>query len=509
MPSIANERGRVLVRARVVSMATMLMATLLVSPSFAINSLPSSSPAFGDATTKKMFSIPPGTTTMMPIMILRGGGIGFGRRNKGGGDAYAQALDDEIVWLEQQLRRVHKEKRVLTKNIAKRKLAQEGTMSIHNNNNDELDKKDAIEERQDQRDDADDQDDDLLWLANLEQLEAQKESLLNAKLQLESLKVDCDQKLLALQSELSDSNYRDDLERTFLARVTELETSLQKLREATISGVDKEGGINDLRLSQRIDEACQKVILDFWKEGNRKLEEHERELKARFEQELREERRSAKVAVEKQRKKMRALAKVTAIKERDLAAETKIRLVQKAAKKDKLVARLLEKHQKEQDGLLRAKEEEWERRRAIREDAERKAKEEEERLWLQLERELELEREKMRRIKQREEEEKRYCEREELERQRIIQQYALDLEERRKREQQDAAKNGSNSTNSSYTRSFFNKIFGSMTSKTTTAIDGDEKKKESTTTPQPSHSLPSKEVAHITALTNAEENEDN
>mmetsp|Transcript_23657 Transcript_23657/g.51715 ORF Transcript_23657/g.51715 Transcript_23657/m.51715 type:complete len:634 (-) Transcript_23657:164-2065(-) len=71
------------------------------------------------------------TDTSPPIAIdriPRGGGIGTGgwKRNqkRGGCGNYVRALDDEILWLEQQLRRVHEEKRALKKK-AKRNVQQQ------------------------------------------------------------------------------------------------------------------------------------------------------------------------------------------------------------------------------------------------------------------------------------------------------------------------------------------------------------------------------------------------
>jgi len=287
---------------------------------------------------------------------------------------------------------------------------------------------------------------DLLRLANLEQLEKQKESLLTTKAQLESIKMDYDKKLQALQSDLLKSTSRNtNIEKTFLARVKELENSLKKVREAASNPKVN----NDPDLSRKIEEACQVAIADFWVEGNRKLQEHERQLKASHERDVMEERRLATIAVDKQRQKMRALARATAIREKEIAARTK------------LLSRQQSQTTQKSNGIPRQKNGgklEREKIKSLREEAGRKAKEEEERMWLELESELEQERERLQRMKHREEEEKRRCEQEELERRRLLQQHALDLEARLRKEQQQAA---TGDFRGSTGPSLFGRLFGS------------------------------------------------
>ena len=57
--------------------------------------------------------------------IPRGGGIGLGRNKRSKKTMHIQALDDEILWLEQQLRRVEQEKRTLKAKTAKRQQIRE------------------------------------------------------------------------------------------------------------------------------------------------------------------------------------------------------------------------------------------------------------------------------------------------------------------------------------------------------------------------------------------------
>ena len=103
--------------------------------------------------------------------------------------------------------------------------------------------------------------------------------------------------------DLSKSKSRNDnLEKTFLARVKQLEASLKKVREAAANPQMND----DPELSRKINEACQVAIADFWVEGKRKRQEHEQQLKKKYEEEIAEERRLSALAVEKQRQKMRA-----------------------------------------------------------------------------------------------------------------------------------------------------------------------------------------------------------
>eukprot|EP00535_Pseudo-nitzschia_heimii_P000398 CAMPEP_0197187388 /NCGR_PEP_ID=MMETSP1423-20130617/15768_1 /TAXON_ID=476441 /ORGANISM="Pseudo-nitzschia heimii, Strain UNC1101" /LENGTH=492 /DNA_ID=CAMNT_0042638949 /DNA_START=194 /DNA_END=1672 /DNA_ORIENTATION=- len=361
--------------------------------------------------------------------IPRGGGIGSGRK----GSTHLQVLDDEIIWLEQQLRRVEQEKHSLKNKIAKRQQIREdllqrsiGSRKGRGNASSALDKKNE----------------DSLRLANLEQLDKQKASLLTARKQLEAIKTDYDQKINALQSDLFlSTSKRKSLEETFLARVKELEISMRKVREAAANPKIHD----DPELSRKIDEACRAAITEFWVEGNRKLEEHERRLKARNEQDLLEERRLATLAVEKQRVKMRALARAMAIREKEIVSKTKkSRMLSRTQPRISDVENQCSK-QKSTADKNRDEKLEREKLKAIREEAERKAKEEEERLWQELEKELQRERERLQRMKQREEEERLRCEQEELERRRLLQQHALDMQERLRREQINASTNGNGS----------------------------------------------------------------
>ncbi len=403
-------------------------------------------PVLVTGATKGSFSISPSTAPMsMPhtsdlfsslhevIHTPRGGGIGTNKRAKG--SLYLKALNDEILWMEQQLRRVEQETSSLKKKLSTRQLKREEVMASKSKKHQGKGKS-TLEKNEE----------DILRLANLEQLEKQKESLLTTKAQLESIKLDYDQKLQALQSDLLKSTSRNtNIEKTFLARVKELENSLKKVREAALNSRAN----SDPDLSRKIEEACQIAIADFWMEGNRKLQEHERELKARHERELMEERRLATIAVDKQRQKMRALARATAIREKEIAARTK------------LLSRQQSQTLEKPSGVPRRKnDEKLERKKikSLREEAERKAKEEEQRMWLELESELEQERERLQRMKQREEEERRRCEQEELERRRLLQQHALDLEARLRKEQKQAATGDIRGSNGP---SLFGRLFGS------------------------------------------------
>ena len=352
-------------------------------------------------------------------------------RKGGKGSMYAKALQDEILYLEQTLRRVEQEKLSLKKKLSNRQVVREGMTKSKGRKGG----KNKLEKHEE----------DFLRLANIERLDKQKESLLAAKAQLEKIKLDYDQKLEALQSDLLKSRSRNsNLEKTFLARVKELESSLKKVRDAAANPKI----YSDAELSQKINEACQAAITDFWIEGNRKLREHEQQLKARHEQDLLEERRLATLAVDKQRQKMRALARATAIREKEVAAKRKELSRQMAQEKSK---------PKRPSDKKRDEKLEREQLKAIRELAERKAKEEEERMWLELEHELEQEREKLNRMKQREEGEKLRCEQEEMERRRLLQQHALDIEKRLRKEQEQAA---AGDFGRGGRKSVFGKVFG-------------------------------------------------
>ena len=384
--------------------------------------------------------------------IPRGGAIGSGKKKS----VYVKALGDEILWLEQQLRRVEEEKRILRKKFRRRQQIRDDIMQ-------NKDRKTKSGSKDNDKVTLDEQEEGLLRLASIEQLEKQKEKLLKAKDQLESIKLDYEQKLQVLQADLSKSKSRkDNLEKIFLTRVKELEKSLQKVRDTTADPKLYE----DADLSRKIDEACQAAIADFWIEGNRRLQEHERELKARYKQELLEERRLANLAVMKQREKMRALARATAIREKEVAAKAKE--ISRRISQERRTQPNKNSPPKSPAYKKRNEKSERDQLKAIREEAERKAKEEEQRMLLELERELEQERERVHRMNQRREEEKRRCEQEELERKRLLQQHALDMEERLRQEQIKAAADDSGRKGGKGS-SLFRKLLGSHSKKQKTA----------------------------------------
>ncbi|VEU36656.1 unnamed protein product [Pseudo-nitzschia multistriata] len=339
---------------------------------------------------------------------------------------YLKALDDEILRLEQQLRRVHEEKRTLIKRArAKAKRKPKATSktkpasnnSNNNNNNNNEQKQEAEDEEQ------------LLRLANLERLENERDALLRARDQLESLKADCEEKQRALESELTkEGAKRREKERSLRKKVGELEATIRKTTRAgaTVGG-------NSPELDEAIRAACQAAIEGFWAHATERLRQHEADLRVRHNQELEDEQNFAKAALKKQKEKMRALARAMAVREQELwekrkgeSLSTKGRKREEpSGPKARARARAPDEKEREKDETLRL--------RAIREEAERKSREEEERLWLELERGLKEEREQLERQKKREEEERRLCEREERERQRILQMHAM--EEKRQQEE--------------------------------------------------------------------------
>eukprot|EP00536_Pseudo-nitzschia_multiseries_P015097 jgi/Psemu1/41241/gm1.41241_g len=410
----------------------------------------------------------PTSTSRSILSILRGGGIGRAgskrpNHRSSSSSSSVRALDDEILWLEQQLRRVHDQKRALKTKLKRSNNADRsskrvnGTEQQHQQEQEQQqqqitndrDRRRRHQQREEERQLQRQHDEELLT-----RLEAERDSLLVAKLQLESLRTECETKLLSLEADLSASNGRKaDIERSFRKRLAELEASLERTRvRVRVRGSTSSGGgfaplgggdnhnhnHNNPELTRAIENACQRAIVDFWNEAHERLRKHEAELRIRHLEELRDERRSTEAAVGKQKEKMRALARAMAVREQGLRQKQKQQQKQEQEQEQERQQQPPKKSRGRQWKPHEHDEREQERLRlkAIREEAERKSREEEERLWLELERGLKEEREKLERQRLREEDERKRCEREELERQRILRLHAKQQERERLQQQQ-------------------------------------------------------------------------
>jgi len=403
--------------------------------------------------------------------ISRGGGIfssnsntnqiiTSNNTNRKGNNNYNYALEDQILWLEQQLRLVHGEKRVLKK----KKKKQQWRRQQPNEGEDQDEEKsdDGSTAMQNYQ-----HDEELVRLANIERLDQYKRELLEAKHILVSLQQELKQKLQVLQCTFDESQSRyDTVHHTMMVRVKELEETMIRLQQQTRVPGEEENSNTDnsssLFLSQRIQEACELAVTNFWIEGRRVLNEHEHRLEVLHQQDLQLERQSSERAVKNQRTKMRSLARATAIREQSLFAKETTTRLQKQKQEEvneneqkreqKRWKERRHSRQKEEEVKLWKKQEEEQnerqrQRRLIRENAEKKAKEEEMHLRLKLEHELELETQGLKRIQEQEEEENRRCELEKLERQRIIHQHSTKIKVEEEEKSKAVAKHSAGKNN--------------------------------------------------------------
>jgi hypothetical protein len=95
------------------TLATILVAVLMVTPALVSGSAKESRSILSRGTS-------PISTSNRHDILLSPFEVHRIPRGGGKGSAYLKVLDDEIVWLEQQLRRVEQEKRSLKKNMSKR-----------------------------------------------------------------------------------------------------------------------------------------------------------------------------------------------------------------------------------------------------------------------------------------------------------------------------------------------------------------------------------------------------
>eukprot|EP00537_Pseudo-nitzschia_pungens_P008422 CAMPEP_0172379012 /NCGR_PEP_ID=MMETSP1060-20121228/69716_1 /TAXON_ID=37318 /ORGANISM="Pseudo-nitzschia pungens, Strain cf. cingulata" /LENGTH=508 /DNA_ID=CAMNT_0013106745 /DNA_START=133 /DNA_END=1659 /DNA_ORIENTATION=- len=412
-----------------------MVALLLTLATAVVVATPSVTNDLEVCVTRHKFERIPGRRNLFSASItpiVRGGGIG-----RHGSKANNQ-LDDEILRLEQHLRRVHEETRALKMKLKRNAERYQRDYGRENYRAGKVNVGGRKQEEKQQRKRDANRDQELLLLANVQRLEAERDSLLGAKHHLEALKIECEHKLKLLEADLFESEFRqNDIEQSLRKKISELKDSLERSR---IAFGDKAN--NNPELQRSIQEACQRAIVDFWNQAHKRLREHEEELRIRLQEELQDERRLTKVAVDRQKEKMRALARAMAIREQDLWQNQRQQLAKKSKGKEFKLQNSSTAILNEKQTLNDEREQEKLRLKAIREEAERKSREEEERLWLELERGLKEEREKLERKRMREEEERKRCEREELERKRILHIHAQQEQERLHQKQRQKQEKG-------------------------------------------------------------------
>jgi hypothetical protein len=243
--------------------------------------------------------------------------ISVGRSTRGGGISrgnhgsikyrYRQALEDQILWLEQQLRLVQEEKLRLKglyrKQQRQSKQSERSVLELQSSSVSTTTTSLSPSE----------------FLSSLSSLESQQADLHKTKRDLERLLQEYNQKLdsLARKFVASENEYHT-VEQELQSQVTALQEQLEKWADDAKQQLPTEIEQEKL-LQRRILQAQDQAIVDFWKDtGNLQLERLRRTLEEQHSHSLQRERHQTQVAVQKQREKMRALARAMALREQQL-----------------------------------------------------------------------------------------------------------------------------------------------------------------------------------------------
>jgi len=204
-------------------------------------------------------------------------------------EAYREALEDQITWLEQQMRQVMEEKRLVQSQAKKVKrmdsLRQSGRNTSANR--------------------------------ELKLLEEEYQELDQGKVALEEMLQDHQRKvehLTALCRRASDK--RAEMQKDYESQVQSLEQELHHQTQTELERLER-------LLQQRIKDAQERARQQVLDQAPERINQATAALTAEFAQQIQEERKQTQDALSKQRLKMRSLAKAMALREKKLARQQK------------------------------------------------------------------------------------------------------------------------------------------------------------------------------------------
>ena len=268
---------------------------------------------------------------------------------------YRQALEDQISWLEQQIRQVMEEKRLLQQRNEKLFLLP-GSRDVN-------------------------------YKSDLQALQLQVDELEEGKQVLVELLEEQTEKINHLTKLCHESqSNRMELEKSYQNQLEDMEHQLEEQTQKQLEQLDT-------LLNQRVEQAQERAKREVWNDYHQSNTEGKlrARLASKYTQELELERQKTTAAIEKQRQKMRTLAKAMAIREQKLAAKLNEQQQQQqqhqeqeqADAAERLEAERVERERLEQEQQRRAKQEQQaEQQRLLKEklEMERLEKQEQRRL---------------------------------------------------------------------------------------------------------------------------------
>ena len=267
---------------------------------------------------------------------------------------YRQALEDQISWLEQQIRQVMEEKRLLQQRNEKLFLLP-GSRDVN-------------------------------YKSDLQALQLQVGELEEGKQVLVELLEEQTEKINHLTKLCHESqSNRMELEKSYQNQLEDMEHQLEEQTQKQLEQLDT-------LLNQRVEQAQERAKREIWNDYHQSNTEGKlrAKLASKYTQELELERQKTTAAIEKQRQKMRTLAKAMAIREQKLAAkqnelqqQQQHQEQEQADPAERLEAERVERERLEQEQQRRAKQEQQaEQQRLLKEklEMERLEKQEQRRL---------------------------------------------------------------------------------------------------------------------------------
>jgi hypothetical protein len=258
-----------------------------------------------------------------------------------------QALEEQRLLLEQQLRQVQEEKRCLKKQRLQQRL--ERTMTTNRHVNETLKQQQLSHEQTENND----------WKIAFQTLDDQRQILQQTKRDLERLWNEYSQTLERLKQSYQSSKANHAMtQETLEEQVAMLQLRLEELLQippTQKSRADVDDNEDPEWLQERISEARQRAVEDYWNQtGRPQLKQLEVRLQEQHQRDLQTHRQATRLALDNQRHKMRTLARDMAQREYNVIREQQ---QQEEEEKDLLIMTAQQEEEQRQRRQLQAQQE--------------------------------------------------------------------------------------------------------------------------------------------------------
>lgn len=221
---------------------------------------------------------------------------------------YRKALEEQVLWLEEQLRQVTEERRLIQQRLDKIPvvplLDRQGSVSTHT--------------RQLQQ--------------QLEALQEQLEDLTQAKQALVDVLEDQERQIQNLVEQCEQAHQHGrDVQASYQLQLDQLTLQLHHQTQDQLTQLQQV-------LQQQIQQAQQQAKEQVWAEAKERIAKITAQLQRQFDAELQAERLKTAQAIERQRQKMRSLAKAMALREKKLYQQQQLDLLKDQERRQRTAA---------------------------------------------------------------------------------------------------------------------------------------------------------------------------